>query len=159
LRLLVATDGSEAAQHAVAWSADFARRFDADVILAHVVSNVGEWVMSVAQIDFVRVEEAHRSLLDGLWSEPLQEAGVRYRTHFTRGEPVKALLALTDAEDVDLVVIAKTGRTAAGDFLLGRSAMRLAHRCARPLILVPEPRPGLDDAPEPDRRAFETRGT
>jgi nucleotide-binding universal stress UspA family protein len=149
LRLLVATDGSSAAQQAVQWSARFARQTDAEVLLVHVVSSIGEWMLSVAQIDFLRVEREHRRLLDDVWSGPLREAGVRYRTHLTRGEPVKCLLGLAEEEDVDLVVIAKTGRTAAGDLLLGGSAMRLAHRSTRPLILVPGLRQELGDPPEP----------
>jgi nucleotide-binding universal stress UspA family protein len=153
LRLLVATDGSPAAQRAVEWSANFAGRTDADVILAHVVSSVAEWMMSVAQIDFMRVEAEHRFLLDGLWSEPLRNAGVRYRTHLTRGDPVKCLLDFAENADADLVVIGKTGRTAAGDFLLGGSAMRLAHRSTRPLILVPELGPDPDDASDPAVRS------
>jgi nucleotide-binding universal stress UspA family protein len=85
LRLLVATDGSLAAQRAVQWTADFARRTDAEVILVHVVSTIGEWIMSAAQIDFIRVEKERRLLLEGGWSEPLREASVRYRTHLARG--------------------------------------------------------------------------
>jgi len=158
VRLLVATDGSPAAQRAVEWSADFARRIDGEVLLAHVVSSIGEWMMSIAQINYMRIETEHRLLLEGLWSEPLRETGVRYRTSLTRGDPVKCLLGLADEEDADFLVIAKTGRTAAGDFLLGGTATRLAHRSTRPLILVPERRPWPAEAPDAADRARVARG-
>ncbi len=158
LRLLVATDGSPAAQRAVEWSADFARRVDAEVLLVHVVSSLGEWMMSIAQIDYVRIETEHGLLLEGLWSEPLRETGVRYRTKLTRGDAVKCLLGLADEDDVDFLVIAKTGRTAAGDLLLGGTATRLAHRSTRPVILVPEPRPWPAETPDAEDRAPVARG-
>jgi nucleotide-binding universal stress UspA family protein len=62
---------------------------------------------------------------------------------------VKCLLDLGDEDDVDLVVIAKRGRSAAGDFLLGGNATRLAHRSSRPLILVPELKQDLGDPRAP----------
>jgi nucleotide-binding universal stress UspA family protein len=138
LRVLVATDGSEASQGAVRWSAAFARGTGAEVIVAHVLSTVIEWFLSVAQIDFLAVEKEHRALLAGAWTEPLREAGVAYRTEFRTGATTPALLGLADEEDVDLIVIGRTGRTSPGEFLLGGSATKLAHHTTRPLILVPE---------------------
>src|SRR4249920_1224344 len=98
LRILVATD---AAQHAVAWAAEFAQATGAEVILVHAMSTSGEWLMSVAQIDFVHIEAERRECLDGVWSEALRTAGVTYRTKFMAGDPVALLLGTADEHDVD----------------------------------------------------------
>ncbi len=140
-RILVATDGSESAQHAVTWAASFARDVGGEVILAHTMSKVGEWLMSVAQIDFVRVEAERRRLLDGAWSEPLRAAGVEFRTTFLVGDPVDTLIRTADEADVDFIVIGKTGHSAVGGFFVGGSATRLSQRTTRPLLLVPAPPP------------------
>ncbi len=137
LRILVATDGSEAAEHAVLWCADFARSTGAEIILMHTVSKVGEWLMSVAQIDFVKVEAERKDLLDRVWAEPLRKAEVPYRTKFVTGDPVQTIIATADAEDADLIVIGKTGHS--GGFL-GGSAARISQHTSRPLVLVPGPK-------------------
>lgn len=139
LRILVATDGSEAADHAVRWCADLARTTGAEVVLMHTVSKVGEWLMSVAQIDFVHIEAERRDCLDGVWSEALRTAGVTYRTKFLAGDPVALLLGTADENDVDAIVIGKSGHGALGTALLGGSAGKLTHRTTRPLLIVPPP--------------------
>ena len=139
LRILVATDGSDAAQHAVAWAAEFAQATGAEVILVHAMSTSGEWLMSVAQIDFVHIEAERRECLDGVWSEALRTAGVTYRTKFMAGDPVALLLGTADEHDVDAIVIGKSGHGALGTALLGGSAGKLTHRTTRPLLIVPPP--------------------
>jgi nucleotide-binding universal stress UspA family protein len=140
LRILVATDGSDAAGLAVEWCADLARTTGAEVVLMHTVSKVGEWLMSVAQIDFVKVEADRRDLLERVWAEPLRKAEVNYRTKFVTGDPVQTIIATADAEDVDMVVIGKSGHSGVGSSLLGGSAARITQHTTRPLVLVPGPK-------------------
>jgi nucleotide-binding universal stress UspA family protein len=136
-RILVGVDGSEDSQHALEWCVEFARGANVEVIVCHVVSNFGEWMLSVGQVDFQKIEQEHQRLLNGPWTEPLRGDTVRYELVQVSGNPVKALLALADSQDVDLIVIGKAGHGAAGEFLLGGTAAKLAHRTTRPLLLVP----------------------
>jgi nucleotide-binding universal stress UspA family protein len=137
LRILVATDGSDTAQHAVAWAAEFAQATGAEVILVHAMSQSGEWLMSIGQIDFVHIEAERRESLEGVWSEALRKADVSYRTRFLVGDPVGLLLRAADEDDVDAVVIGKAGHGALGSAFLGGSAGKLTHRTTRPLLIVP----------------------
>ena len=140
LRILVATDGSEAADHAVRWCADFARATGAEIVLMHTVSKVGEWLMSVAQVDFVKLEADRRDLLERVWAEPLRKAEVPYRTKFLTGDPVKTILATADDEDADMLVIGKAGHSGVGSSLLGGSAGKITQHTSRPLLLIPGPK-------------------
>jgi nucleotide-binding universal stress UspA family protein len=137
LRILVATDGSEAADHAVKWCAEFARTTGAEVVLMHTVSKVGEWLMSVAQIDFVKVESERKDLLERVWAEPLRKAEVPYRTKMVSGDPVKTIIALADDENADMIVIGKTGHSGVGSSFLGGSAAKISQHTSRPLLLIP----------------------
>jgi nucleotide-binding universal stress UspA family protein len=137
-RVVVATDGSNAAHRAIRWCADFAENADLDVVVVHVISNVGEWLMSVAQIDFQQIERERRELLKGPWTAPLRDAGVSFRTQLLVGDPIDAVLSAADEQDADLVVIGKTGHDRIGSSLLGGTAMKLAHRTKRPLLLIPD---------------------
>jgi nucleotide-binding universal stress UspA family protein len=136
-RILVGVDGSDDSQHAVEWCAEFARRSGAEVIVCHVVSNVGDWMLSAAQVDFQNIEKEHQRLLSGAWTEPLRGGGVRYEVVQLSGDPVKELLALADSKDVDLIIIGKAGHGALRELLLGGTATKLAHRTTRPLLLIP----------------------
>jgi nucleotide-binding universal stress UspA family protein len=140
LRILVATDGSEAADHAVKWCADFARTTGAEIVLMHTVSKVGEWLMSVAQIDFVKVEAERKDLLERVWAEPLRKAEVPYRTKLVSGDPVKTILATADDNEVDMIVIGKSGHSGVGSSLLGGSASKISQHTTRPLLLIPGPK-------------------
>jgi nucleotide-binding universal stress UspA family protein len=140
LRILVATDGSEAADHAVKWCADFARTTGAEIVLMHTVSKVGEWLMSVAQIDFVKVEADRRDLLERVWAEPLRKAEVLYRTKLVTGDPVKTIIATADDNDADMIVIGKSGHGGVSSSLLGGSAAKISQHTTRPLLLIPGPK-------------------
>jgi len=139
LRVLVATDGSQAAEHAVEWCAEFARTTGAEIVLMHTVSKVGEWLMSVAQIDFVKVEAERRDLLERVWAEPLRRAEVPHRTRFLTGDPVQTIIATADQEDADFIVIGKVGHSGMGSAFLGGSAARISQHTTRPLMLIPGP--------------------
>src|SRR6476646_2125934 len=131
LRILVATDGSQAAADAVNWSAELARTTGAEIVLAHTMSKVGEWLMSVAQIDFVKVEEERRSLLEGTWCKPFKDAEVPFRTRFLTGDPVTTLVALAEEENVDFIVVGRSGH-GHGHGSIGGVTAKISLRSARP---------------------------
>ena len=137
LRLLVATDGSDAGHEAIVWSVEFATATGAEATVVHVVSSVGEWMLAVAQVDSNKIEEARRELLEGAWTEPFRTAGIAYRTRLLVGDPIQSVLQVADEQDADLIVVGKTGHSATDRLLLGGTANKLVHRSTRPLIVVP----------------------
>ena len=137
LRLLVATDASDPGQDAIGWSVDFAKATGAEVTVVYVVSKVGEWMMSVIQIDFKKIEQERREQLEGMWTQPFRTAGVPYQTRLMVGDPVHSIIAAADEIDADLVVIGKTGHSSTDRLLLGGTANKLAHRSTRTLVVVP----------------------
>jgi nucleotide-binding universal stress UspA family protein len=136
-RILVGTDGSENGLHAVEWCAAFAASTGVEVVVCHVVSSVGEWMLAAGQINFQDIEKEHRRLLSGAWTEPLRAAGVPYEVVQLSGDPVRGLLDVADEKDVDLIAIGKAGHGAAGELFLGGTATKLTHRTTRPLLVVP----------------------
>src|SRR5262249_39579665 len=126
-RILVGVDGSEDAKRAVEWCAAFAANSEIEIVVCHVISKFGEWLMSVGQVDFQKIERERARLLQGAWTEPLRAAGVSYDARLIVGDPVKEILELADGVDAELVVIGRAGHGAAGEFLLGGRAAKLAH--------------------------------
>jgi nucleotide-binding universal stress UspA family protein len=139
-RILVGADGSANSHRAMEWCAEFARDTGVEIVVCHVVSKFGEWMLSVGQIDFQKVEKERLELVTGPWTEPLRAAGIPYEVVQVSGDPVKELLAVAENKDVDLIVIGKAGHSATGDLLLGGIAGKLTHRTTYPLLLVPSRR-------------------
>jgi len=140
-RILVGADGSENSRRAIEWCAEFARDSGVEVVVCHVVSKFGEWMLSAGQIDFQKVEKERLELVTGPWTEPLRAAAVPYQVVQVSGDPVTELLAVAESKDVDLIVIGKAGHGATGELLLGGTAGKLTHRTTYPLLLVPSRRP------------------
>ena len=135
--VLVAIHGSPAAMRAIHWCAEHAQALGLDIVVIHVISRVGEWLMSAVQINFQQIERERQILLDGRWTGPLRDAGIPFRTRLLVGDPIDSVLNAADEEAADLVIIGKTGH-APTDYLLGVTAMKLAHRTQRPLLLIPD---------------------
>jgi nucleotide-binding universal stress UspA family protein len=59
------------------------------------------------------------------------------RTLLLVGDPVGSVISAADEQQADLVVIGKTGH-GVGGLVSGGTAMKLAHRTKRPLLLIPD---------------------
>jgi nucleotide-binding universal stress UspA family protein len=93
--------------------------------------------MSAVQIDFQRIEHERAALLEGPWTAALRQAGTRVETRLLVGDPIASLLTAADQQEADMIVIGTTGHGTVGDFLLGSTAMKFAHKTTRPLVLIP----------------------
>lgn len=140
-RILVGADGSENSRRAIEWCAEYARNGGVEVVVCHVVSKFGEWMMSAGQIDFQKVEKERLELVTGPWTEPLRAAAVPYQVVQVSGDPVTELLAVAESKDVELIVIGKAGHGPTAELFLGGTAGKLTHRSNYPLLLVPARRP------------------
>lgn len=140
-RILVGTDGSDNARRASSWAAALAAACDAEVVAVHCLG-----LLFHPSASDVEPAQPHRdeitALLDGEWTAPLRDAGVRHRTELRDGSPVSVLLAAADDVDADLVVVGSRGVGGFPGLLLGSTSTQLAQHSTRPVLIVP---PG--DAP------------
>jgi ubiquinone biosynthesis protein len=121
-RILVATDRSETAEHAVRFAADMAVRFEAELLLCQVV-------IPPAQAPPYAKEE-------------LTEYGRRFAGDLARGvvslgeDPAQAIVDAAEAEDADVVVVGNVGMSGRKEFLLGNVPNRVSHNSDRTVIIV-----------------------
>lgn len=134
-RILVATDGSAAAQRAAAHAVELARRYDATLHAVYVVeSRLG---YDNAIVDPETVRENLRA--DGEAALAAVEAAADGRdviTAIREGVPHEELLRYVDEEAIDLVALGATGRSSFKTVLLGSTAERLARASVVPVLLV-----------------------
>jgi nucleotide-binding universal stress UspA family protein len=153
-RILVPTDGSEAAATAVDHALDLAGEIDSAV---HVVIAVpfeavstGAWGdVTGASAEAAAIRERNRSeatrTVEAV-AERARKADVDVETAVLDGRPGDVVLNYADEHDCDLVVMGTHGRTGVERYVLGSVTERVVRLADRPVLTVhPSEAPTVDD--------------
>jgi nucleotide-binding universal stress UspA family protein len=141
LKILVATDGSKPAIHAVRYAAQLAAKLADDsssITLISVHDDTGlrhakAFVGRDAVADYLR-ELSDKELKPA--RKVLDAAGVRHDMVIRTGQIAKEIVACAKSGKYDLVVLGAKGRGAIADVLLGSVAQRVLATVDRPVLLV-----------------------
>jgi nucleotide-binding universal stress UspA family protein len=121
-RVLVATDRSATAEHAVRWAAEMAERYEAELFLLQVVVPPSQPSLTMTE-DLVRHAQ--------------EIAGERGRGSVVVGEdPAQAIIDAAEREDADVVVVGNVGMSGRKEFLLGNVPNRVSHGTRRTVVIV-----------------------
>jgi nucleotide-binding universal stress UspA family protein len=141
-RIVVGTDGSETARHAVHEAAELARKTGAslDVVSAYEpvpTSRLREERMEAPE-DIAHTvgprEDVDATLAEA--SQEVEQAGVAVRTFARQGEPADAILDVAEEEGADLIVVGNKGMTGAKRFLLGSVPNKVSHHAPCSVLIV-----------------------
>ena len=122
-RILVATDRSESADHAVEWAAEMAELYGAELLVLQVL-------LSADEPEVVRAEaELER------FAESMAPKRGRARV-VTDPDPSSAILAASEEEAVDVVVVGNVGMSGRREFLLGNVPNRVSHNARCTVVIV-----------------------
>jgi predicted unusual protein kinase regulating ubiquinone biosynthesis (AarF/ABC1/UbiB family)/nucleotide-binding universal stress UspA family protein len=128
-RILVATDQSESAAHAVRWAADMADRFEAELILLQVVLP--------AEDQEGPAETDHEVTTASLHTLAQAVAGERGRARVVVDpDPARAIVQVAADAMVDVVVVGNVGMSGRTQFLLGNVPNRVSHNARCTVIIV-----------------------
>jgi len=117
-RILVGTDRSETATHAVKWALDMARRYEAELIVLQAGGDRAE---------LERYVQDHAP-------------GARWRVD-TEDDPAASIIAAAEAEDADVIVVGNVGMSGRREFLLGNIPNRVSHNARCTVIIVDTSQP------------------
>lgn len=143
-RILAPTDFSPHAECAVRFACELAARFDAQLHLLHVLSDVavpaGPDPMLIATMPpeyYREQEERSKQALERLvrddWPRPREVvAEVRW------GDPIDQIHGYAKDRQIDLVAIATHGRTGLAHVLLGSVAERIIREASCPVLTIRE---------------------
>ena len=139
-RILVAIDGSEPADRALALASELARApGDSTLILVSAISDPVTFAPTpVAGLEMVLEAEqqgAERDLADR--AARLRGGGVKVETVVRVGPAANVLVEEAEARRADLVVAGSTGKGALQRAFLGSVTTRLFHVLRRTLLVVP----------------------
>src|SRR4051795_9541574 len=137
-KIIWATDGSEAADHALPYVKELAAPNGSKVIVCHsVLALLGPRAGGVPlAADEDDIEKKIQAQVDSLGSEGI-DASLRIVGGDTVHGAAHDIVRVADEEEADLIVAATRGHTALGGLLLGSVTQRLLHVANCPVLVVP----------------------
>jgi len=151
-RILVPVDGSEHSRKALEFATDIAHKFNASVVLAHVVSTAALLPAPVPQVGVpvtpdgvpppvfsAKMAEDMAKLGSELLerqSSEVEKRGLTVKNVLERGEPVGKILQTAKNERCDLIVIGARGLGKMRALLLGSVSDGVVHRAPCPVVVV-----------------------
>ncbi|WP_224336663.1 universal stress protein [Haloprofundus halobius] len=138
-RILLPTDGSDAAETAVSDALELAEAYDARLRVLYVVDT-----RTLATIDLgadtvlSTLEEEGDAAVERVRSRAA-EVGVDVVTAVEAGSPPDTIVDYADEHDIDLVVMATHGRRGLDRYLLGSVTERVVRNSEVPVLTVRQP--------------------
>ena len=140
--ILLPTDFSDYATHALSYAASLARQFGASIICLHAIEPVMPAVgytgltepLPMVDLSEQLVESASRELPKIAESEEC--AGLSVEEIIAHGDAATEIVRVATERGVDLIVIASHGRTGLGRILFGSTAESVVRHAKCPVLVV-----------------------
>jgi nucleotide-binding universal stress UspA family protein len=121
-------------------AANLANKYDAELILLHVMASLGfaripPDLYDLARIEHIEVTEADilksvaEKILEAAETRARGQGANRVRTLIGRGRAAEEIVSRAKEEKVDLVVMGRRGLGSASGLLLGSVSHKVAHLC------------------------------
>ena len=154
--ILYPTDLSDTSNHAFGYAASLANRYDASIVILHVlkavthsdvdlVTNViGEkkWNEVLDRKKMEVVENIRKRLEDFCEQTRTEMSGYPFLVKNIKveiGNPVDAIVEAAAKDDVDMVIMGARGHGAIAGTVIGSVSRRVVRRCKKPVLLVQMP--------------------
>jgi nucleotide-binding universal stress UspA family protein len=139
-KLLVPTDFSESARHALTYGISFAREYEAELALLHVVENLTVGYASdlfpvpMAEV-FQEISGYARAELGKLGAEA-RGKDVAVVEHVVQGKPSAEIIRFAREGEVDMIVLGTHGKGMLDQALFGSTTERVVRRAPCPVLTV-----------------------
>ena len=147
MKALFATDGSDSARRAGDYLRDLATAFErCEVVVLHVLRPPTYW-LAPNEIGAVASGELMAQLLETARDEgktiasrsaaSFEAAGCKAQGLIAEGDPASEILAVAEAEKVDMIVMGSRGMSPIQGLLLGSVTDRVLHQGEVPTLVIP----------------------
>jgi len=139
-RILVTLDGSILSEKALPFARALAKAFDSELVLMTVpaVPEISNYRAAAEVVETIRSEaEVNiREFLDAV-ARSLRAEGLRVSTIVTGSMPARTIVAISESEDVDMIMLTSHGRGGLDLFFMGSVAQRVVQSTQDPVFMVP----------------------
>ncbi len=150
-KILYATDLSKNSSYAFLFATDMARRYDARMVILHVIErippNARVYMNITAEMERRQQEEAVEELkkhLQGFCKKAEAQIGppcleLVSKILVPRGHPAEEILNAADEEGCDAIVLGTHGKGFLAHTFLGSVSNAILHRTRKPVFIIPLP--------------------
>jgi len=136
-KILVPFDFSERSEKSLRWAVGMAEKWQAHILLFHVVSASTPLMATEAFYDVAQLEADLQQDADrGIKEVAAKEKTVNIETEVRVGEPFWDICRTAEEEKVDLIVMGSHGRTGLAHVLLGSVAERVVRHAPCPVLVI-----------------------
>jgi len=139
-KVLVPTDFSESARHALTYGTSFAREYHAALVILHVVENLTVGYASdlfpvpMAEV-FQEISGYARTELARL-GEDARQKGLSVEEVVVQGKPSAEIIRFAAENEVDMIVLGAHGKGMLDQALFGSTTERVVRRSPCPVLTV-----------------------
>jgi nucleotide-binding universal stress UspA family protein len=134
-RVLVPTDGSDAAERAADHALALADSYGAAVSVVYVVDTSTYALKDAPRSVVGLLKEGGTNAIEAIATD-VQDRGISVTTDLLRGTPEREILDYADGADASLIVMGTRGWGIDSDRLLGSTTARVLRRSDRPILTV-----------------------
>ncbi|MCJ7631892.1 universal stress protein [Candidatus Bathyarchaeota archaeon] len=140
-KMLVATDGSEAAAKALNYALSLAEKCDAEVQIVSVVPTIDSLIPSSPHALYASLIFDMEKSMETLLSEAFKVAkekkpNLKVSTRLLRGRPADEIVHVAKEEGFDIIVVGSRGLSGAKELFLGSVSDRVADKAMCPVLIV-----------------------
>ena len=140
-RILVPTDFSENAEKALKEAIFFAKHFNSELILLHVIESylINSTLSKTIGFNKERNEslrEAVKEQLSEMAEKISKEEGLTVTYEISMGKSYKEIAVQANEQDVDFIIMGTHGATGMEKYMMGTNASRVASTASKPVITI-----------------------
>ncbi len=147
-RILLPTDGSKNSERAIAHALTIAEFEDAEIVVLNVVDSVYLTGLPeedlITKSEMILEEESKKvtSRVESIINEIEKEKGsegkdIKITAKTIEGNAADVILKVSENEDIDLIVIASSGKHMLDRFLLGSVTEKAVRHTKVPILVIP----------------------
>ncbi len=137
-RILVPTDFSESASHALRYGISFAREYKAELILLHVVETLSVGYASdlfpVPMAEVLEEITGYAVTELGKLASEAKERGIAPREVVIQGKPAAEIIRYARENAIDMIVLGTHGRGVLDHALVGSTTERVVRKAPCPVL-------------------------
>jgi nucleotide-binding universal stress UspA family protein len=139
-KVLVPTDFSESARHALTYGISFAREYSAQLTLLHVVENLTVGYASdlfpVPMAEVFQEISGYAKTELGKLEGVAREKKVEVVQHVVQGKPSAEIMRFAAENEIDMIVLGTHGKGMLDQALFGSTTERVVRRAPCPVLTV-----------------------
>jgi nucleotide-binding universal stress UspA family protein len=144
-KILFPTDFSDLSRHALKYALSFAKAYEAELHVMHVVDEAYQYWMAMGPSSLPvgplpdELLDLSKRELTRFVEEHLSEAGVSVVSEAIVGRPFVEIISYAKDRNVDLIVLGTHGRSGLRHVLLGSVAERVVRKAPCPVLTIRHP--------------------